>query len=119
MQQLRGLPRKALRHTIPAEAAMMLEKPKEYTSLARAVRLSGLGRGTLRNQALAGRPRTVALARNHLTTRQRLHECLMAATDRSRYARRPLRAGYEPPTSPPRKRASGTQAIAHPGSRAL
>jgi hypothetical protein len=57
---------------------MMLEEPDELISLARAAALSGLHAGTLRNQAIAGKLKSLKVARDHLTTRRWLHDYLTA-----------------------------------------
>lgn len=74
-----------------------LESPDEYISLKRAGDLSGVRPTTLRVQALAGKLRTVKLARDRLTTRRWLHEYLVAAGERDKGSRLPLPEGYQPP----------------------
>jgi hypothetical protein len=76
---------------------MVLEGPDEYISLKRAGALSGVRPTTLRVQALAGKLRTVKLARDLLTTRRWLHEYLMAADERDKGARKPLPPDYQAP----------------------
>jgi hypothetical protein len=75
----------------------MLEQPDEYISLRRAAELSGLGLGTIRAQASAGKLRTHAVGYERLTTRRWLHEYLMEASKRDKGRRLPLPADYQAP----------------------
>lgn len=74
-----------------------LEAPDQYISLRRAGELSGVTPGTLKVQAVAGKLRTVKLARDLLTTRRWLHEYLLEATGRDKGRRKPLPEAYQPP----------------------
>ena len=77
-----------------------LEGPDEYIALARAGQLAGVAPGTLRNQALAGKLRTVKLAHDLLTTRRWLHEYLESRDDSRGAKPAPLPADYQAPDGP-------------------
>ena len=65
--------------------------------MRRASEISGVSVGTLRNQALAGKLRTVKPGHDQFTTRRWLHEYLLQASERDKGSRRPLPEDYQAP----------------------